>query len=281
MRRENSCRMHLGNVSRGGSLATIALAAGLLAIVHAAWPAMPIAMLLGLAALIVGVGALATASVQSNVRNVAIIGVCAGLIGFGVANVREAGGQGGWNREWQSAGAGGDTQRAGCRRSRTDQKPPFAMRLTRCAPNRRTRPALAEARKKAMQVRCAANMRQIAQALMVYSQDNRDMMPDDLMLLEKLGLVRAKQFQSPLDSDESNVCDYYYVPYKRYRSGSKNWLLLWTDPAYTDGEGANVVYVDNHAEFLKADEFKRAMDRFVREYKKANRGEAPPVVEPK
>ncbi|MBN2446685.1 MAG: DUF308 domain-containing protein [Phycisphaerae bacterium] len=251
-------------------LAIVSLALGVLAVVNALWPAAPMAVLLGLAALIAGIGVMATAEAQSNVRTMAIVGVCAGLIGVGAALLIKPAATGARPHESDPSAA---------------VDPEVIKQAVRDAfdgirAEQESSPAMAEARKKAMQVRCSANMRQISQSLMMYSQDNNDRMPSDLMLLERMGMIRAKQFQSPLDSDESNVCDYYYVPYQRYRSGSKNWLLLWTDPAYTNGDGANVVYTDGQAEYLKADEFKRVMDRFVREYKQANSGNAPPVVKP-
>ena len=84
--------------------------------------------------------------------------------------------------------------------------------------------------------------------------------------LEEEGRLRAKELQSPLDPDADNTCDYSYAPDIRIHGARRNWLLAWGNPAYTSNQGASVLYVDGHAEFLEQQEFDAVMERFLHEY---------------
>jgi len=140
-------------------------------------------------------------------------------------------------------------------------------------------PAMARAREKSTQIRCAANLRAIGQALHIYANDNSDRLPPDLTLLDSLGLVRPEQLQSPLDKNESNACDYLYVPEMRLGGGRRNWLVAWGDPRYTDGKGASILYLDGHVEYVEEPKLSEIMSRFLREFEGQFK-HAPKIVAP-
>ena len=140
-------------------------------------------------------------------------------------------------------------------------------------------PSMQAAREQAKRVRCTANLRTIGQALHIYAVEWDGRLPAHLFQLEEEGRLRAKELQSPLDPDADNTCDYSYAPDIRIHGARRNWLLAWGDPAYTSNQGASVLYVDGHAEFLEQQEFDEAMERFLREYmEKYN--EALAVIDP-
>jgi len=139
---------------------------------------------------------------------------------------------------------------------------------------------LDEARHKAKQVKCASNLRAIGRGLMRWAyNDEKGWMPEDLTELDKRGFIRQKQLQSPLDPDETNVCDYFFAYDVRPTGDPNGWLLAWGNPAHDDG-GAAVLHVDGHAEFLERAEFDKAMQRFLTEFE-AEHGDPPTIIEPR
>jgi prepilin-type processing-associated H-X9-DG protein len=124
---------------------------------------------------------------------------------------------------------------------------------------------------------CAANLRGIGQGLKVYAADNRDAFPPSLETLIQEGLCTRVQFVSPLSKHKQAACDYYYVT-GLTNNDPDDWILAYADPAYMKGQGANILYLDGHVDFIREPGLTQELDRFKTAYEGA-RG-IPPVIIP-
>jgi competence protein ComGC len=143
-------------------------------------------------------------------------------------------------------------------------------------------PSLARAREVAKRAVCAANMRGIGQAVMIYANDNRGAFPADFQALISDGTCTPKQFICPSSGHVVPACDYFYVAGLTDKDPA-NWIVAFEDPADHHGEGANVLRLDGTVAFLKEAPnklFTQEVDRFKAAYEKA-RGRPPRIITPK
>jgi len=130
----------------------------------------------------------------------------------------------------------------------------------------------------------AANLRTIGQACQIYANDNRDQLPPNFQYLLDAGLITPGQLQNPGDPDATNVCDYYFVSYAALSLPASavrsDWVVAFSDPAYYNGEGAIILFIDGHVEFIREPKFTETIDKFKREFE-AKFGEPPTIIEPK
>ena len=126
-------------------------------------------------------------------------------------------------------------------------------------------PAIARARRKAEQIRCASNMRQLSMAMMMYAQDNGGAVPPHLDVLQKyLGAApafagvctcpeAAKHAVPPASTGSGTKYSYVYVlpPVARLAQirSSSTTPAAYEPLANHGGRGANVVYWDGHVEW--------------------------------
>jgi hypothetical protein len=145
-------------------------------------------------------------------------------------------------------------------------------------------PSLSRARELAKRAVDASNLRGIGQACQIYANGNGDQLPPNFQYLLDAGLLTQGQLQDPGDPDDTNMRDYYFVSYGAVSAPFKDlpthWVLAFSDPAYHNDEGANILFINGHVEFIKEPKFTETIDKFKREFE-AKFGEPPTIIEPK
>ncbi len=139
-------------------------------------------------------------------------------------------------------------------------------------------PSVAEGREAAMRTRSMTNMRGIAQACLIYANDNDGAFPPDLQVLLNEGLCGPENFVNPLSGNSPPACDYFYVT-GLTEDDAPNWIVAYSDPAHHDDEGASILYLDGHVNFVKEPGFSQEIQAFEQAYE-ADRGEPPVVIPP-
>jgi prepilin-type processing-associated H-X9-DG protein len=139
-------------------------------------------------------------------------------------------------------------------------------------------PSLSRARELAKRTVSAANLKELAQAAKVYATDYGDVLPSDLETLVNIGGIPGKQLQNPSNDNAHNACDYYYVT-GLTEADPADWVLAYGDPADHAGEGANIVFLDAHVEFVKEPQFSKVIQEFQEAYRQA-RGQPPTIIPP-
>ena len=136
-------------------------------------------------------------------------------------------------------------------------------------------PSLTRGREKANQIKCASNMRQIGQGIMIFANDNKGRYPDDLgeMLVSSqlstevfvcpssaLGVPDAVRKAPPEQQAEwvINEGSYIYLG-EGLKTGVNADFILAYEPMEDHGEGCNVLFADGHVEFVTPDRFQQAL----------------------
>lgn len=122
-----------------------------------------------------------------------------------------------------------------------------------------------------------AHLRGIGQGCHIYANDWYGQMPPDLHVLVDELCVTYKQLLDPMSGNRAPTCDYFYVT-GLTRADPADWIVAYGNPGYHGDEGAAILLMDGHAEFVEEPEFGRLIDAFKDEYEKV-RG-APPVIIP-
>jgi len=142
-------------------------------------------------------------------------------------------------------------------------------------------PSLSRAREITKRAVDASNLRGIGMAIIVYASDHGDQFPPDLQTLVADGSVSPKQFIDPSSGNAPPRCDYYYVTGLAVKDPA-GWIVAYSDPAYHNGEGANVLYLDSSVRFVMekpSGQFTRELDDFKADYTK-KRGQPPVIIPP-
>lgn len=113
-------------------------------------------------------------------------------------------------------------------------------------------PALSRARELSKRTVCSSNLRGIGQAFYIHAQSHDDRFPDDVKtLIDELNAIQ-KQFHCPssgADPEDIRAC-YEYIPGQSTLDDPTNVLMYEKEGAHQN-EGANVLFVDAHVEFIK------------------------------
>lgn len=113
-------------------------------------------------------------------------------------------------------------------------------------------PALSRARELSKRTVCSSNLRGIGQAMYIHANGDSDHFPDDVKtLIDELNAT-TKQFHCPssgADADDIRAC-YEYIPGQSPLDDPTNVLMYEKEGAHQN-EGANVLFVDAHVEFVK------------------------------
>lgn len=126
-------------------------------------------------------------------------------------------------------------------------------------------PALSRAREMADRVKCASNMRQLGQAMLMYANANQNQLPDSLKSLAQFdSTLSPAVFVCPSDSKkpaspQSLAADlaagrnvsYVYVGKGLSSSAPPDVVLLYEPLQDHRREGMNVLFADGHVEFLQ------------------------------
>jgi prepilin-type processing-associated H-X9-DG protein len=126
-------------------------------------------------------------------------------------------------------------------------------------------PSLNRARETANRVKCASNMRQIGQAILLYSNSNRGVFPPRLEDLLRTQPIDASIFVCPSGDDTTapgtsgpgqasslsagGHLSYVYVGQKLNSSASVEAVVLY-EPLTNHRDGANFLFADGHVEFM-------------------------------
>lgn len=136
-------------------------------------------------------------------------------------------------------------------------------------------PSLSRARELAKRAVCAANMRNVGVALMTYARDNGDEFPPNAQLLIDAGLCTPKMFQCPSEGNGPEAgADFQYVAGLNSRD-PRDWILLYEDAAHHNGEGGNLLYLDDHVEFRKEPAYSAELERVNRAMNESRGGKRP------
>ena len=110
------------------------------------------------------------------------------------------------------------------------------------------------------QVHCASNLRQIGQAIQLYTPDNQGLFPPDLQTIARTQQIGLECFVCPSSKDsrandikELNTpsrCSYVYVDSGFSVHSRPDCIVTLEDPANHNLEGGNVLFADYHVEFL-------------------------------
>lgn len=119
---------------------------------------------------------------------------------------------------------------------------------------------LVEARTQATRVSSASNLRQIGLAMKMHAMDNRMRYPADFDALLNAKYLTPDVFNSP--EGDAPGGDYLYLYFNGLTDSSPAEVVVAFDKAAFDqGEGANVLFVDGHVEWLTIDGFWEAVER--------------------
>jgi prepilin-type processing-associated H-X9-DG protein len=113
-------------------------------------------------------------------------------------------------------------------------------------------PSLSRARELSKRLVCASNLRAIGTSILIYASEQEGQFPNDLQVLVDGGEVMPKQMLCP--SSGGNVGDrgwsYVYIPGQTGADDSRN-VLAYEKAENHDKEGANVLFLGGHVEFIK------------------------------
>jgi prepilin-type processing-associated H-X9-DG protein len=125
-------------------------------------------------------------------------------------------------------------------------------------------PSLNRARETANRVKCASNMRQIGQAVLLYANENKGAYPPDLGTLLRTQDLTWEVFVCPdtstsLPKDVKELAamatwtnehsDYVYVGQKLRNDSPANKILLYESMKH-HSDGCNILFNDGHCEFV-------------------------------
>jgi prepilin-type processing-associated H-X9-DG protein len=131
---------------------------------------------------------------------------------------------------------------------------------------------------------CSANLRAIGQAIGAYASAYEGVYPPTLDTLVDVGFCSPDQLLNVPDRQSPHVaeCDYYYVSYATSpdEESDRNWILAYADPAHHAGEGANIMYIDGHVEFVREPHFTQQIESFSASYQ-SKHGRPPTIIPPR
>jgi prepilin-type processing-associated H-X9-DG protein len=119
-------------------------------------------------------------------------------------------------------------------------------------------PSLARAREKANEVKCAANLRQIGQAIVMYANDNKGYAPPDFSYLPQYlagtTVYTCPSSSAPATTSGSVSTDYIYVVRPGQKLMTQKYaaqsVLVYEPLSDHPGDGANFLFFDGHVQFL-------------------------------
>ena len=124
-------------------------------------------------------------------------------------------------------------------------------------------PTLCRAREPANRVKCASNLKQIGQAMLLYANENRGAYPDSIVTLLRTQDLVTDVLTCPSGNAEKAAsvdalaaglternCSYLYYGDGVTRDAPADAVVMIERPDDHDGDGANALFADGHVEFL-------------------------------
>lgn len=127
-------------------------------------------------------------------------------------------------------------------------------------------------------MKCASNLRQIGQALLLYANEHKGKYPDDMGTLVPTEDIVANVFvcpsgDSPVPPEVATTTlaqlgawvnehsDYVYLGKGQTSSAPADRIIVYEKPGAHGGDGMNMLYGDGHVEFQNTTDANRAIDR--------------------
>ncbi len=123
-------------------------------------------------------------------------------------------------------------------------------------------PALARVRQLAFRMTSGTNLSGLGKACLIYAHEHNDRYPPNLQVLVDEYDVTPKSLVSKRKADNYESPSYIYVP-GQTATGYPDNVLAYEDPGYCI-DGANVLFVDAHVEFMEPEAFRKAIERTYR-----------------
>jgi hypothetical protein len=128
-------------------------------------------------------------------------------------------------------------------------------------------PALAKTRDVAYRMVSGTNLVSIGKAMIVYANDYNDVYPATLQELVDKADLSPKTFESKRKPAGFTGPTYIYITGQKVNMPPDN-VLVYENPGYAK-DGVNVLFNDAHVEFMKFDEFKKALEKTYKNLGKA------------
>jgi prepilin-type processing-associated H-X9-DG protein len=111
----------------------------------------------------------------------------------------------------------------------------------------------------------ANNMRQIGQAMMLYSNENKGKFPPDLATLTKTQDLSPEMMKSPFGpaKDGTDIVLLHYGntnPMAGNLAGANEVIVAYDKAALEQGEGANALFADGHVDWLTPEALKKGLE---------------------
>jgi len=115
-------------------------------------------------------------------------------------------------------------------------------------------PSLTRARELAKRAVSAANLRGIGVGMHIYANDHQERFPESLHELIEVGHITHEMLTSPRDREDA--MSYVYITGQSAVNDVRNVVVY---ERIIGDEGTNVLFLDAHVEWMKLNEFKRAL----------------------
>ncbi len=132
-------------------------------------------------------------------------------------------------------------------------------------------PSLARARELAKRSADAANLKMIGFSCQAYANDHENQLPPDLQIVVQNGVLSEKNLHSRRDA--TGEVSYVYVANQTINDDPENVLAY--DRPDLSREGANVLFLDGHVEWMKPANFQKALDDTIQRLGERYKGPQP------
>jgi len=119
-------------------------------------------------------------------------------------------------------------------------------------------PALTRTRQISTRLQSGTNLSGIGKACLIYANDYDDKLPPNLEVLIEKAELSPKYLESPRKPKGFDGPSYIYIAGQTTANEPGN-IVAYENPAFSS-EGLNVLFMDCHVEWMKADDFLRDLD---------------------
>ncbi|MBN1764599.1 MAG: hypothetical protein JW860_05025 [Sedimentisphaerales bacterium] len=131
-------------------------------------------------------------------------------------------------------------------------------------------PSIQRARQQAQKVICANQLKSLGMAVMIYKNDHKDMNPPNLEGLVEKADVTPEMLQCPQSRDL-----YVYRGADLEDNACAEMILAYDKLSYHNNQGRNVLWADGHVEWMREEDFQKAIEKDNQFRRKNNLPEIP------